>query len=216
MDVDLIGRVRNNPLPRTKPLLAVFEAITNSIQAIHGRGTGRGRIDVRFIRDMTQIPLDLEQPLTQPIKSVIVVDDGEGFTSDNYRSFNRSDSTHKQNRGGKGVGRLFWLSGFDRARIDSTYKEGTSWHRRSFTFCLPSSIIEDKIIDLQDGTHRTEITLENLKKAYEPAFPKRLTTIAARIIEHFIPYFLRGDMPEVVIRDERETISLDEAFNSTP
>lgn len=34
MKVDIAGKVRNTVLPRSKPLLPVFEAVVNSLQAL--------------------------------------------------------------------------------------------------------------------------------------------------------------------------------------
>ncbi len=48
MQTDIQGRVRNVSLPVSKPLLPLYEAIVNSIQAIEDLGeTRNGRIDIR-------------------------------------------------------------------------------------------------------------------------------------------------------------------------
>lgn len=38
MRVDLAGKIRNTPLPRSKPLVPMFEAAVNSFQAIEDSG----------------------------------------------------------------------------------------------------------------------------------------------------------------------------------
>lgn len=44
MKASVTGRVRNTVLPRTKPLLPVFEAVINAFQAIEETGRKNGHI----------------------------------------------------------------------------------------------------------------------------------------------------------------------------
>ena len=108
MKVDLQGRVRNTNLPVSRPLLPVFDAIINSIHAIEDRGLARGEISVEIRRDRVLIEGDSEEQLPD-IVGFEIVDNGIGFDADNYSSFETSDSTWKQDRGAKGVGRFLWL-----------------------------------------------------------------------------------------------------------
>jgi hypothetical protein len=50
MYTDVAGRVRNVQPPTSKPLLALFEAIINSIQAIEDTQRSDGRIEVEILR----------------------------------------------------------------------------------------------------------------------------------------------------------------------
>ncbi len=53
----------------------------------------------------------------------MVEDNGIGFTDENFKSFGTMDSRAKIQHGGKGIGRLLWLKGFDHADIESVFRE---------------------------------------------------------------------------------------------
>ena len=55
MRIDVRGRVRNVTLPATKPLLPLYEAIVNSVQAIEDAKEKQGRIEVTVLRDMQHL-----------------------------------------------------------------------------------------------------------------------------------------------------------------
>src|SRR5205823_2366037 len=109
--LNLKGRVDNMSLAASTPLSPLFEAIVNSIQAVEPRGKA-GQIDVYVERDDTNPSLrglDAKSIALDPVRTFRVVDDGLGFTEENMVSFETSDSRHKADIGGKGVGRLLWL-----------------------------------------------------------------------------------------------------------
>ncbi|MEQ3364129.1 hypothetical protein [Raoultibacter massiliensis] len=115
--VDIAGRVRNLKLHKNESLFPLFEAVVNSIQAIEDRRQENpeapsGEIVIEVSRDLT---LDVDGLQEAPITSFVIHDNGIGFTEDNFRSFLQSDSTYKESRGGKGVGRFCWLKVFTNA-----------------------------------------------------------------------------------------------------
>jgi signal transduction histidine kinase len=68
------------------------------------------------------------------IASISVTDNGIGFTPDNIRSFETSDSRFKYQRGGKGVGRFIWIKMFETINVDSIVAKGKSAERIRFRF----------------------------------------------------------------------------------
>lgn len=126
------GRIANISLrPSANHALApVFEAITNSIQAIEDKfgkdNLGQGRIEIEVVRGNSQ---------SSKPEGFLITDNGIGFTQENLKSFLESDTRHKIKRGGKGVGRLLWLKVFESAKIVSTFSE-ESTQTLSFEFVL--------------------------------------------------------------------------------
>ncbi len=56
--IDLVGRVKNFDLPKTQPLIPLYEAVVNSIYAIEERQSKEdfeGRIDIKIIREPQQV-----------------------------------------------------------------------------------------------------------------------------------------------------------------
>lgn len=102
--IDLIGRVRNFELPRTKPLMPLFETIVNSIYAIEERQQNddklKGYINIQIIRE-SQMWLHTNgiDSSINDIIGFVVIDNGIGFDDNNMKSFLQSDSTYRAERG---------------------------------------------------------------------------------------------------------------------
>jgi hypothetical protein len=138
MQLDLIGRLTTNTrLAEENALLPLFEAIINSIHAIQDSKRQGGRIAVRVMRNMVQSLLnDAKMKVSRDIKDFGIEDNGIGFTSDNFQSFNTADSQIKQARGAKGVGRFMWLKPFEGVFVESRYAESQTRMHRTFWFKL--------------------------------------------------------------------------------
>lgn len=204
------GRVRNLSLaPNAKnALFPLFEAISNSIHAIEER-FGRDEITSGIIR------VEICQSEDDGYCGFIIEDNGIGFNEDNVRSLRRMDSQRKSVIGGKGVGRLTWLKVADGARITSTYLNSSSLSHVQFDFSLADPIGGFS----NDSTGRSEvgtrIEINPYRSEYATAIPKKLATIANRIIAHFISYFVNIGHPKIVVFDTENSIDLFEAFSES-
>ena len=110
---NIANKVNNTHLPRTKPLLPLFEVISNSIHSIQEAinkkilESGKGEIYIDCIRNGSANTLEqLPNIDTYPIHSFIVSDNGIGLNDENLKSFIEADTDHKLSIGGKGVGRF--------------------------------------------------------------------------------------------------------------
>lgn len=171
-----LSRAISNFKPRAKSvLLPVYEAITNSIYA------GANKIDITFqtLKDVTLEELPLEKSNT--IANITITDNGEGFTSDNRKSFSTLYSDYKINLGAKGIGRLSYLKAFENVKICSITKDMFQVYIK---FDLPFT--ENKIrIKKLDKEHKQETTivLSDCKKDFQTSLT--LEQIKNKIIEHF-------------------------------
>ena len=191
--INIQGRVKNFNLPKNQPLVPLFEAIVNAIHAIGERKSTDpsfgGQIIIRILRD-EQLVLDGTGELPQ-IQSFEIIDNGIGF---NIASFMESDSTYKAKIGGKGVGRFSWLIAFEKAEIESAYSEKDGYVKRAFDFSLSNSGINDTLTDCTGyNDNQTTVRLLNYLKPYADSVPKRGITIAMRIIQHCLVYFISDD-----------------------
>lgn len=95
-------------------------------------------IEDRFKRDVSSGRVEIRvTTLGDPDRIEIVVsDNGIGLDADRYGAFCEIDTDFKEDRGGKGVGRLFWLDAFSRIRVQSTYNEAGAIRHRAFDFVL--------------------------------------------------------------------------------
>lgn len=209
---NLRGKVRNFDLPKNQPLVPLYEAIVNSINAIDERsekyGDFQGKITIEVVRERTL----LSESDSNTVSGFIVTDNGIGFDDDNMKSFMEADSEYKMNIGGKGVGRFSWLKAFSSVEIESTYKDA-GFMTRSFLFSLSHPEIEDKVIDDNNkADFSTTVKLNGYEKNYAKYVPKNLDTIAAHIIQYCLVYFLRKNCPEIYVLDHDDNLSLNSMF----
>ncbi len=209
---NLSGKVRNFSLPQNRPLVPLYEAIVNSINAIDeakkDNPSFEGNIDVEVIRERTL----LSESDENTVSGFKISDNGVGFNEANMSSFMEADSEYKLSIGGKGVGRFSWLKAFSSVHIVSTFKEDDSFATRIFDFNLHQVEIEDQLLDAEDQTNRTTVELKGYIKGYVGNVPKQIDTIAMRIIQHCFVYFLRDSCPNIQIHDAENRLSLNQMW----
>ena len=214
MHTDVAGRVRNVQLPTSKPLLPLFEAIVNSIQAIEDARESNRQIEIEVLRGGGLFAQ--ADHSNADITGFLVVDNGIGFNDQNFDAFTTSDTTYKASRGGKGIGRFMWLTAFDHAEIESVFRSDDGTKCRRFNFYPRGSGIENEscVDGIPGGEIRTTVRLIGFKDKYRLQCPKRLETIAAFIVEEFLEYFIGPAPPVVVLRDQAtgEAILLEQFF----
>lgn len=213
LKTSLAGRLRNTNLPKSDALFPLFEAVVNSIHAIDDRiesddsfSMEDAYVKVRFVRSAQQ-NTDGAQP---SITGFVIEDNGIGMNADNYDSFQLLDSTYKESKGCKGVGRLLWLKAFDYVKINSVFKNGDSQRQRTFLFSTQG--ISEHSEDSIDNTAAIGTTVELcfIKKDYNDVMPKKTDTIAKKLVEHCLWYFVReGGAPRISIIDGDDASNLD-------
>lgn len=186
--IDLPGRVKNFELPRTKPLMPLFETIVNSIYAIEERQQNedkiKGYINIEIIREpQMRVQTEGIDSSINDITGFVVTDNGVGFDENNMKSFLQSDSTYRAEKGGKGVGRFAWLKAFKEADIESSFIDAGEWVRRKFCFTLEQNEINDSLEDIEPLTdNKTIVALKECLAPYKKNLPKKGEVIATKII----------------------------------
>lgn len=205
----LSGQIRQTKLPKWKPLLPVFEAVMNAVQAIQERG-GEGSIIVN-IREAPSLQIDD----VVRIDSFVIYDDGVGFHDDNMDSFNTAYSEYKYAKGGKGVGRFLWLKAFDKVEVDSVFEEkNEGLLRRSFTFNTSYDPDDVDTTPAPEAKVATTVTLSGFQEPYRNEVPLDLEAIALRMSEHFILLLMRANCPKIELRSGKSKLSLNAFFDA--
>lgn len=216
MQIDIQGKVREKKLANNNVLLPLYEAIVNSIHAIEdAKLTEKGLIEVELVRiDQEEFSFgDLQK--SPAIIDFHIKDNGIGFNEDNYESFNFAHSSYKFERGGKGIGRITWLRAFEKAIIESQFKEGNSFKKRSFNFEPTKKGIEKESlleIESKEDFWSTIVILKNLKERYRKWCNNNSEDIAFKIIEHCFSFFLDSKCPTILLRDNEKTIVVNDYF----
>lgn len=192
------NRVRKltKPSNNSQDLQPLFEAVSNAFFAIEDQQKlnpdHKGRIDIRIVH------------MNDPQKITIEVEDnGIGLNPPRYNAFCVVDTDFKKAKGGKGVGRLFWLDAFNRIRVESSYDEEGTDKRRAFRFELNNSeqIVPETPKGEAAARYGTEIQFVGLRGTeYVHHFPKRADTFLRYFTAHFIADFLMGGGPAVIVQ----------------
>lgn len=216
MQIDIKGKINEKKLSYSNTLLPLYEAVVNSIQAIEeGSATKTGIIEIELIRS-TQAKIEFNKTETLPeIVDFHIKDNGIGFNESNFESFNFAHSTYKFTKGGKGIGRFTWLRAFQKAEIESRFKENESWKLRKFNFELTKTGIEKHTLDNVNGfaERYTIVKLKNLKQDYRKWCNNNIEDIAFKIIEHCFVYFLGSNCPRIIIKDGDKSVVVNDLFN---
>jgi hypothetical protein len=209
--INLVNQVRQTSLPAWRPLLPLFEAVMNSVQAIKDANLPASVLG-RILIEVERTP-DLFKEENAPICNFRVTDNGIGLDDDNFDSFNTAFSPHKLRSGGKGLGRFTWLKAFDRTKIESTFRCETGLLSRSFTF--------DEQYDLDDrglpraaasGASGTTIQLIGLRPQFATQCPRTTELFVQKFIEHFILVFLEPNCPSVTVHDLGKAFNINKIF----
>ncbi len=213
MQIDIKGKINEKKLAYSNTLLPLFEAIVNSIQAIEEESaTKPGIIEIDIVRS-NQKGLELDGQENLPdIVDFIIKDNGIGFNEANYESFNYAHSTYK--KGGKGIGRFTWLRAFQKAEIESRFKENGHWTLRKFNFEPTKKGIEKHTKEQVNGSQErcTIVKLKGLKEDYRKWCNSKSEDIALKIIEHTFIYFLSKDCPRILVNDMGKQIVVNDLF----
>lgn len=217
--IDLPGRVKNFELPRTKPLMPLFETIVNSIYAIEERQQNddkvNGYINIEIIREpQMRVQTEGIDSSINDITGFVVTDNGIGFDENNMKSFLQSDSTYRAEKGGKGVGRFAWLKAFKEADIESSFIDAGEWVRRKFCFTLEQNEINDSLEDIDPLTdNKTIVALKECLAPYKKNLPKKGEVIATKIMQHCFIYLMSAKCPVIKVADEDQTYNINEMFD---
>ena len=218
LNTSLKGRLRNTNLPLTNVLHPLFEAVVNSIHSIDSAiklgihsSTLDGKITIKILRSSQKTAYDDVKP---DIFGFEIVDNGIGFNSENFTSFQTLDSEYKIALGCRGVGRLLWLKAFKRVSVKSTYNEDRQIFTRTFDFDVPDDIHNPNITLTPNANIETSIKLLDINKDYSKYIRKTSSTISRDLLEHCLWYFIRaGGAPEIIIEDQNDLISLHKEYD---
>ncbi|MBS1635691.1 MAG: ATP-binding protein [Bacteroidetes bacterium] len=220
---NIANKVRNTRLPKTKPLLPLFELISNSIHSIEEAqqknviSSKDGKIIIDCIRNGQHDTLaGLENIDIYPINTFIVTDNGIGLDKENLDAFVEADTDHKIEIGGKGVGRFVCLKAYKELNIKSFFIENKETKSIQFDFKPTkegfTNFSNPKPNGIKNGT---TIKLSGIKEEYQKHLPKGLAEIGREIVSHFQLYFIRETIPQIILRNQNNIeINLSNLFKT--
>lgn len=202
-------------LSTSMPLLPLFEAIVNSIQSIEELEISDGKIDIKVIRENTLLNTGMDEQWKTDIEAFEITDNGVGFNDKNYESFDIYGSTHKSQKGCKGVGRITWLKAFSKVEVESTYEKDGKYYDRDFSFSIANERELQKEQESSKTQTGTKVTLDSFITKYKKQCPKLLETLARDIMNHCFAYFVLSSCPVINISDDDNSICINNLFNES-
>lgn len=210
---NVINRVDKLPKPSNtaQAMQPLFEAVSNAIFAIEdvqkSHPDYQGIVDIYVSGLRTPDKLEIE-----------VIDNGIGLDRPRYEAFCQLDTDFKKERGGKGVGRLFWLDSFTDVRIESKYLEADQFHDRAFAFLLNN---EEQLREDSERRHLsrvrntgTVVAFRGLRETnYRKQFPAGAELFKRYFSAHFIADFLMAKGPKVRLDIDGEEARYPEAVS---
>ncbi len=219
LNTSLKGRLRNTNLPLTNVLHPLFEAVVNSIHSIdsvlkNGKISSLmdGSITINILRTSQVTAYADVKP---DIVGFEIIDNGVGFNTANFTSFQTLDSEYKIDLGCRGVGRLLWLKAFSKVSVRSVYEENGEIFTRTFDFNVSNDIHNDDVKPTPKAKIETSIKLLDIRKEYLKYLRKTAARISRDLLEHCLWYFIRnGGAPEIYLDDSGERISLYKEYDA--
>nr|WP_289622582.1 hypothetical protein [Bacteroides intestinalis] len=189
-------------------LLPIYESVVNSIISLKKIAANDKKIEVLIERG--DLPSQPNLKGTKTIKSVTIIDNGEGFTEKNYKSFETPFSKINKKYGCKGIGRFTILASYENFHVKSTYYENEQWFYREFNFCAEDEIKPIKLEESQDRNRKTIVKMENCHNSIiKDHTAKTVEDITKGIMQHCLIYYLCNDLPSIVVIDKED----EEAWN---
>ncbi len=205
-----IHGVVHNMSKSTSIYTPIVEAIVNSIQSIEKNKSENGEIVVTLIRD-SQSGLKFDADALEGIESVLIEDNGEGFTEENTGSFDMLYSNQKIDIGGKGFGRFTYLRYFETVDVESVFIESGKTYRRTFDFVLNDAqeiVSNNQNTEIDNASEKkTLISLNSIKRGQ---MDKKLSTIAKKLLEKLLIYFINDsyNCPTITLKCDQDSIVL--------
>jgi hypothetical protein len=136
----------------------LFEAITNSI---HANAT---TIKCYLNSNDSQLTDDTKEIGSIRVETIKIIDNGDGLTDENYKSFSKYRTKYKKALGCKGVGRFVFLKVYESAIYRSKIKTIQEQRSINFDFDFDTENLEKESIKVLNN--ETEIVLSKLTKQY--------------------------------------------------
>ncbi len=215
MELRVKDFVESIDLTRSEAMLPIYESIVNSIISLSKVERNQKKIDIFIERKNLEDTPDLFGKNISIIKNVTIVDNGEGFTDENYKSFGMPYSPINKKYGCKGIGRFTILAMFEKIQVISIYKENDKWWKREFLFDTKNEIHETRKTSL-NGEHspQTKVCLLNCcNEELSVATAKNADDIAKGIMEHCFIYYLCNNLPSIHIVEKSMNNVNDKSLN---
>lgn len=216
MDLPVSNIVSEIDLKPTDVLLPLYECVVNAIISLKKTPIpdNEKKIQIQIERGALPNELNLWEN-ANTIKSIKVIDNGNGFNSENLESYDTAYSRINKEFGCKGIGRFTVLAAFERIDVESNFYENNKWEKVLFEFDTEKEVSIKNRSDSNVEKRKTVVTLENLKNPeLIEASALSIGSIANELMNHLLIYYLSNDLPCIEIYDTltKEALTVNEKY----
>lgn len=186
-------------------LQPIFEAFTNSIEAIRDRQKNdtshKGEIIIKIYSTETTVKDSFS------FSSISIIDNGIGFNDEQFQRFNTFRDNRK-NYKNLGSGRIQYVHYFDSTSVNSVFEEDGEFYEREFIvsknseFIKHNSLVKHKFCKkIDSGKTETKVSFTSLLEksgVYDDLTDKALKK---KLLERYIHYFCynQNNLPKIKI-----------------
>jgi hypothetical protein len=205
MEVPVKNLVETVDLTADDVLLPLLECVVNSIISLQQSKLpdAEKKIQIKIERGATPKQLNFETINT--IESFKITDNGIGFNTKNYKSFETPFSQINSEYGCKGIGRFTVLAAYENFSAHSNFKEDGKWYQRTFRFSTEKEL---ELISLKQSSEqkwKTTIHIHNCNnELVREMSALSVSAIAESIMQHCFIYYLNGTLPTIEIFDTHD------------
>ena len=212
--------------PNVNEYTPLLECVVNSINSIQEKWIQDWEINIEVNKGPEQWALALEawEVSQQKIKSFRIIDNGIWFNDEKTNAFDEPFTDNNFANWGKWYGRFTTLKVFENVKIESIFWGNTDKKKREFFLRFNPqrvnnrAIISNERLENVDQSldEKTVITLSWVRRQFANSFDLTAKTIAKRIFEHLLPYFLseESNCPKILVSDDQDTVSLNDFLDT--
>lgn len=202
MEVPVKNIVETVDLTAEDVLLPMLECIVNSIISLQQSTLPENEKKIQVQLSRGPLPQNLNFENNKTISEYKIIDNGIGFNSKNYASFETPFSQINKDFGCKGIGRFTVLAAYKNFKVESNYQENDKWYRRSFSFSSENEIELREFTPSNEKKWKTTVTIGD---CINPILLEKsalsIAQISESIMQHCFIYYLNNSLPRIEIID---------------
>lgn len=202
MEVPVKNLVETVDLTAEDVLLPMLECVVNSIISLQKSPLPASEKKIQIQITRGSLPEKLNFDNIKTILGYKIIDNGIGFNTNNYKSFQTPFSQVNKDFGCKGIGRFTVLAAYKDFVVDSNYEENATWHNRKFQFSTEKEL---EIIEFDNSEVQQWKTIIDIKNCTNHILIEKsalsLLQISESIMQHCFIYYLNNSLPRIEVID---------------
>lgn len=202
MEVPVKNLVETVDLTAEDVLLPMLECVVNSIISLQKSPIPRSEKKIQIQIKRGNLPEKLNFDNVKTISGFKIIDNGIGFNTSNYKSFQTPFSQVNKEFGCKGIGRFTVLAAYKDFVVESNYEESNTWHNRKFKFSTEKEL---ETIDFNKSDVQQWKTIIDIENCSNPILIEKsalsLLQISESIMQHCFIYYLNNSLPRIEVLD---------------